>query len=411
MSRSERGLVFIPNFVGYSGDVVNEIQLAKNLCREVSCIIFGFARDIRLFLLKRFMTDLHKEGWSRNTMIIPLPILRPYTVSLVLASILLLPVVLLMDKLKHIRFIYVRSSILALSFMLIPSLARKTCVKIPAIFEDEERTLGRVFSLVYKLADRSVLDRAGYICVPSPLLLREIALRGKTLPKGKIIWVPAGIDREKIERIKKQTPSHINQDSYTIGFVGLLELWQGVDILVKAVAKIKDSLDRPIKMLIVGDGPERRKIEKLCRELKVDCHITGFVKHEEALKLMKNFDVLVVPRVEISSTRLIIPIKVIEAWALGLPVITTRHRIYEWLGLKDMEDVMFCEPEPGDVARRILMVLRDKESRHRLSEKGPSLAEIFYYSKIANRIFSALGLNTSKTNTFSKGNECRYDQL
>jgi hypothetical protein len=110
VSRSGRGLVFIPNFVGYSGDVVNEIQLAKNLCREIPCIIFGFARDIRLFLLKRFMADLHKEEWSRNVMIISLPILRPYTVSLVLASILLAPVVLLMDKLKHIRFIYVRSS-------------------------------------------------------------------------------------------------------------------------------------------------------------------------------------------------------------------------------------------------------------------------------------------------------------
>jgi glycosyltransferase involved in cell wall biosynthesis len=388
-------LVFIPNFVGYSGDVVNEIQLAKNLCRDIPCIIFGFARDIRLFLLKSFMADLRKEEWSRNAMIIPLPILRPYTVSLVLASILLAPVVELMDKLKHIRFIYVRSSILALGFMLIPSLARKTCVKIPAIFEDEERTLGRVFSLVYKLADRTVLDRASCICVPSPLLLREIALRRKTLPKGKIIWVPAGIDREKIERIKKQVPRSINKDSYTIGFVGLLEWWQGVDILVKAVAKIKDSLDRPIKILIVGDGPERRKIEKLCRELKVDCHITGFVKHEEALSLMKNFDALVVPRVENSSTRSIIPIKVIEAWALGIPVITTRHEIYEWLGLKDMEDVMFCEPEPGDVARRILMVLRDKELRHRLSEKGLSLAEIFYYDKIANEIFTTLGLNTS----------------
>jgi len=392
----EVGLIFIPNFVGYSGDVVNEVQLAKNLCRETTCIIFGFVRDSKLLLLKRFITDLCREGWTRNVMIIPLPILRPYTVSLVLASILLAPVVLLMDKLKHVRFIYVRSSILALGFMLIPSLARKTCVKIPAVFEDEERTLGRVFSLIYESADRSVLKRAGYICIPSPLLLREIALRRKTLPAGKIIWVPAGIDREKIERIKKQASSRINKDSYTIGFVGLLEWWQGVDILVKAVAKIKDSLERPIKILIVGDGPERRKIEKLCRELKVYCHITGFIKHEEALKLMKNFDILVVPSIKISTTSSNIPIKVIEAWALGIPVITTRHEIYEWLGLKDMKDILFCEPEPDDVARRILMVLGDKESRHRLSEKGPSLAEMFYYDKIANRIFNVIESNTNE---------------
>jgi glycosyltransferase involved in cell wall biosynthesis len=382
----EVGLIFIPNFVGYSGDVVNEVQLAKNLCRETACIIFGFIRDSKLFLLKRFITDLCREGWTRNVMIIPLPILRPYTVSLVLASILLSPVVLLMDKLRHVRFIYVRPSILALGFMLIPSLARKTCVKIPAIFEDEERTLGRVFSLVYKLADRTVLERAGCICVPSPLLLKEIALRRKTLPKGKIIWVPAGIDREKIERIKKQVQRSINKDSYTIGFVGLLEWWQGVDILVKAVAKIKDSLDRPIKILIVGDGPERRKIEKLCRELNVDCHVTGFLKHEEALKLMREFDVLVVPRRRLSSTESIVPIKIIEAWALGIPVVATAHEVFKYIGLRDKEDIVVCEPIPDDVANKILMVLTDRELGMRLSERGQRIADNQFYDEIAKNI-------------------------
>jgi glycosyltransferase involved in cell wall biosynthesis len=382
----EVGLIFIPNFVGYSGDVVNEVQLAKNLCRETTCIIFGFVRDSKLFLLKRFITDLCREGWTRNVTIIPLPILRPYTVSLVLASILLAPVVLLMDKLKHIRFIYVRPSILALGFMLIPSLARKTCVKIPAIFEDEERTLGRVFSFVYKLADQTVLERAGCICILSPLLLREIALRRKTLPKGKTIWVPAGIDREKIERIKKQVPRSINKDSYTIGFVGLLEWWQGVDILVKAVAKIKDSLDRPIKILIVGDGPERRKIEKLCRELNVDCHVTGFLKHEEALKLMREFDVLVVTRRRLSSTESIVPIKIIEAWALGIPVVATAHEVFKYIGLRDKEDIVVCEPIPDDVANKILMVLTDRELGMRLSERGQRIAENYFYDEIAKNI-------------------------
>jgi len=384
--RREVGLIFIPNFVGYSGDVVNEVQLAKNLCRETICIIFGFVRDSKLFLLKRFITDLCREGWTRNVMIMPLPILRPYTVSLVLASILLSPVVLIMGKLNHVRFIYVRPSILALGFMLIPSLARKTCVKIPAIFEDEERTLGRVFSLVYKLADRTVLDKAGCICIPSPLLLKEIALQRKTLPKGEIVWVPAGIDREKIERIKKQTPSRINKDSYTIGFVGLLEWWQGVDILVKAVAKIKDLLDKPVKLLILGDGPERRKIETLCKELNVQCIITGFVKHEDALKLLKTFDVLAVPRRRISSTEAVIPIKIIEAWALGVPVIATAHEVFKYAGLRNGEDILLCEPVPDNVANKILMVLTDRELRTRLSERGQRIAENYFYDEIAKNI-------------------------
>ena len=391
----EVGLIFIPNFVGYSGDVVNEIQLAKNLCREIPCIIFGFIWDSKLPLLRSFMADLRKEEWTRNAMIIPLPILRPYTVSLVLASIILVPFVVLMDKLKQIRFIYVRSSILALGFMLIPSLARKTCVKIPAIFEDEQRNPGKVFSFIYKLADRTVLERAGYICIPSPLLLKEIALRRKTLPTGKIIWVPAGIDREKIERIKKQAPRSINKNSYTIGFVGLLEWWQGVDLLVKAVANIKYHLDKPVKLLVVGDGPERRKIEVICKELNVHCDITGFVKHEDALKLLKTFDVLAVPRLKISSTQAVIPIKIIEAWALGVPVIATAHEIFKYMNLRDKEDIIFCEPDPEDVADKILLILKHKEIRSMLSKRGTQLAKKYYYDAIAMHIIKVVENNDS----------------
>jgi glycosyltransferase involved in cell wall biosynthesis len=168
--------------------------------------------------------------------------------------------------------------------------------------------------------------------------------------------------------------------------VGLLEWWQGVDILVKAVAKIKDSLDRPIKILIVGDGPEKRKIEKLCRELNVDCHVTGFLKHEEALKLMREFDVLVVTRRRLSSTESIVPIKIIEAWALGIPVVATAHEVFKYIGLRDKEDIVVCEPVPDDVANKILMVLTDRELGMRLSERGQRIAENYFYDEIAKNI-------------------------
>ena len=106
---------------------------------------------------------------------------------------------------------------------------------------------------------------------------------------------------------------------------------------MRAVVKLKDMLDRPATLLIVGDGSERRKLEKLCKELKVNCRITGFVKHEAALRYLMRFDVLIAPRIRTPTTESNIPIKVIEAWALGAPVITTKHKVYEYMGLKNGE--------------------------------------------------------------------------
>jgi len=113
-----------------------------------------------------------------------------------------------------------------------------------------------------------------------------------------------------------------------MGFVDALFWWQGVAILVRAVAKLASSGVK-IKLVLVGDGPERNRILELCRKLKVDCVITGFVNHEMALKIMSQLDALVVPRIRMSSTDNVIPIKIIEAWALGTPVIATRHKIFD----------------------------------------------------------------------------------
>jgi glycosyltransferase involved in cell wall biosynthesis len=108
----------------------------------------------------------------------------------------------------------------------------------------------------------------------------------------------------------------------------------------------------------------------LCRELNVQCSITGFLRHEDALKLLKTFDVLVVPRRRISSTEAIIPIKIIEAWAMGVPVIATAHEVFKYMGLRDREDILLCEPNPEDVVNKILVILKDEELKKRLSEKA-----------------------------------------
>jgi glycosyltransferase involved in cell wall biosynthesis len=383
-------IVIIPNVFGFTGDAVNERQLVKHLCKNSKCIVFSFIGISKLLRLRKLVAEVYEEGWGKNIVLIPIPSIPPYTIFTLIVSLLITSFIWVLDKFAKIRLIYVRSSVLALGVTSIKSLAKRTCVKIPAIVEDEVLRWRRIISFIYNLTDRYVLSRAGAIGVPSPLLLKKLIVRRRVLRKGKIVLIPAGIDREKIEALKEYPINYNAKDHYIIGFIGYLEWWQGVDILVKAVAKIKNLLDKPVKFLIVGDGPERRKIEALCKELNVQCSITGFIKHEDALKLLKTFDILVVPSVRISTTESNIPIKVLEAWALGVPVIVTRHEIFTYLGLKDKESIIFCEPYPEDVANKILMLLRDNMLQRTLISRGRQLIENFYYDKIALKIINMI---------------------
>ena len=100
-----------------------------------------------------------------------------------------------------------------------------------------------------------------------------------------------------------------------------------MDRLVEAVAEVSKRANQSVTLLIVGDGPERARVEELCRALGVSCVVTGYVRHEVILALLSVLDVLVMPRVRVSSTEYVIPIKLLEAWALGVPMVITKHAI------------------------------------------------------------------------------------
>jgi glycosyltransferase involved in cell wall biosynthesis len=387
-------LAVVHNLFGFGGDSVNEKQLLKNLCKYAcKCVIISPIQILKVFKIRKYYTKTYEEigeKYSKNVLIIPVPL--PYVnILIIILSPLMAFIVWILDKLYHFDTVYVRDSLMAFGLSMFRSLTSKLCVKTPAIAEDEVIKGRFITRLIYTLTDRVALLNAKVIGFPTPLLFKKLVLKRMSLPKGKIIYIPPGVDKEKIELIKQNINSKKLEKEYVIGFIGSIAWWQGVDILVKAVAKIKNLLDKPVKLLIVGDGPERRKIEALCKELNVHCEIVGFVKHEDALKLLKTFDVLVVPRRRTSNTEAVIPIKIIEAWALGVPVIATAHEVFEYVGLRDKEDIVLCEAAPDDVANKILMVLTDRELRIRLSERGRQIAQKYFYDKIAKNVLKCFG--------------------
>jgi len=379
-------IILVPNVFGFTGDAVNERQLIKYLCKGRKCILFSFIGISKLFKLYKFVSEIYEDYYNENIMLIPIPLIPPHTIFTMLTSVLIAFIIWILDNIANVRLIYVRSSLLALGVVSIKNLARKTFVKIPAIVEDETLRWKRILSYLYSISDRYILNRAKAIGAPSPLLMKRLSVRRGVLPKGKVVLVPAGVDERKIRPLRETLKAYNVKDQYIIGFLGLLAWWQGVDILVKAVAKIKNLLDKPVKLLIVGDGPERGKIETLCKELKVNCYTTGFVRHENALRYLGIFDVLVIPRISISTTESNIPIKIIEAWALGVPVIVTAHEVFKYMSLRDGEDIVLCEPDPEDVGDKILLVLLNEKLRKKLSERGLLLARDYYYDRIANKL-------------------------
>ena len=112
------------------------------------------------------------------------------------------------------------------------------------------------------------------------------------------------------------------EDNDEVLFVSAGNLLQGkgFDILLRSFAKALEN-ERNIKLIILGDGPERKKLRLLSSELGISDRITFYGKYnkEDLPSLCKDANAFV-----LASRYETFGVVYIEAMAMGLPVIATR---------------------------------------------------------------------------------------
>lgn len=189
--------------------------------------------------------------------------------------------------------------------------------------------------------------------------------------------IPNGVDLRKIEKIR---PSDEESD---IIFVGRLINEKKVDILINSVELVKKEIP-DVKCIIIGDGPERDRLEKLTSDLGLDRNIkfTGFLEdHDDVISYMKASKVFVLP-----SVREGFGIAALEANACGLPIVTVNHKRNAACDLINDSNGFVCELSKVDIANNVLRGLERNDIKGKCIEnamkydwdKIVDLAENFY---------------------------------
>jgi glycosyltransferase involved in cell wall biosynthesis len=131
-----------------------------------------------------------------------------------------------------------------------------------------------------------------------------------------VITIANGVD---VAAVLESTPSYRTSD---IVFSGRLLSHKNVDALIQAIPLLKKT--RPdISLTIIGEGPEKQKLQTLVQDLDLSENISFldfFEEHSDVYAAMKSSQVFVLP-----STREGFGIVVLEANACGLPVVTIDH--------------------------------------------------------------------------------------
>ena len=209
--------------------------------------------------------------------------------------------------------------------------------------------LGKL-GIIGKLVERTMLSLTDNLITISYKTKKDLRRIKKS---ERSIVIPPGIDFSYIQKIK--TSDEVSD----IIFVGRLIKEKNVDILIKSISIIKEK-NPNISCLIIGEGPERSKLEKLVDDLKINDNINfkGFMEnHDYIIGYMKSSNVFVLP-----SVREGFGIVVIESNACGIPVVVMDH---EMNAAKDLvhEGVNGYKAKlsPEDISDKIIKSIENKD--------------------------------------------------
>jgi glycosyltransferase involved in cell wall biosynthesis len=214
-----------------------------------------------------------------------------------------------------------------------------------------------------KLLNLEQIDQ--FVTVSDPLLEHIKEICKIQTPEKTCLTVHNGIapSRQYVEpRICKRIFG-VPKDSFVVGAISRLNPDKGIDILVRAMAIVQKQAPDAY-LVIIGDGPEKRRLQQLASQLRVNnIRFMGWMP--EADQYMKGFQVFVQP-----SRREGFGMTVIEAMRASIPVIASRvGGLVEVI--EDHVSGMLVQPEdPVELANAILYVYRSPYGGEKMAKSG-----------------------------------------
>lgn len=169
-----------------------------------------------------------------------------------------------------------------------------------------------------------------------------------------------GIDVERIERASSLSPPFEKENAITVGSVGRLVDQKNHRRLIGAFSKVVSRFSKPVRLVLVGDGENRRALEQQIDDLGLNEEIVlvGEVDKDEVYAALHSFDTFIVPSFWEGFCN-----AAVEAMAAGLPIVCSDiPTLREVVG----DVALYADPEDSnDIANVLLDLLRRGEEEWR----------------------------------------------
>jgi glycosyltransferase involved in cell wall biosynthesis len=203
--------------------------------------------------------------------------------------------------------------------------------------------------------------------------LKELALKAE--PKKEIGVIYNGVDIEEFFADESKR----NAEQFTIICLGRVTPRKGVRFLIQAF-KILSGRYENVRLLIVGDGNEKKSLEDLVQglDLKDKVEFAGAIAHENVLGYYQRANVFVLPSLNEGMSNVML-----EALACGLPVVATNTGGTKELLTDNVNGLVVKMKDADDLAEKIEKLILNPELEKEMSLESRKLAQSLSWGKVA----------------------------
>jgi glycosyltransferase involved in cell wall biosynthesis len=228
---------------------------------------------------------------------------------------------------------------------------------------------GAVRSRFFLALERWLAARTTALVAVGPQVRDDLVALG-VAPAERFTVIRLGIELEERVRPSEDGRAEMRRylgvpdDRFVIGWVGRMTAVKRTDDVLTAFKRLRDDGVESC-LCMVGDGPDRDRLERRASELGVirDTLFLGY--QEDVAPYYAAFDALVLPSANEGT-----PVSVIEALAAETPVVATRVGGVPDV-VRDGEEGFLVDPGATDeLAERLARLARDRELRQRLGRSG-----------------------------------------
>jgi glycosyltransferase involved in cell wall biosynthesis len=189
---------------------------------------------------------------------------------------------------------------------------------------------------------------------------------GKGFPPERVRVVYNGYEQSEgsdEERIAGLREEHGLAGHMVIGNLGRLHRTKRLDVLINAFAALVREGGSKLKLLLIGDGPDRRRLEDqvLRLGLEASVHFPGFIPRGD--RVLPVFDLFVLPTTFEGCSNVLV-----EVMAKGIPTVATDVPSVSWMFENGKSALLMKKNSTEDLHDKLRILVDDRSLRDTLRE-------------------------------------------